>query len=209
MPIVDYPEVVKRFLSHFEDLFTKPQFQHFAEYLTTLIVCMRFTISWMNSQIVGHRDRSNKTRFLTESDWREEEVNRRRIKLILSQVKGLNPNRCFLVIDDTILEHSNEAKKIEGIGRFYDYTTGKYVLGHVIVTAHYISPLGDFPIDFKLYLKKENPRSLSKVELAKQLIKEAIQLSLPFKTVIFDCFLPLKRVFFVYRRRGKELGQCL
>jgi len=204
MPIVDYPEVVKRFLSYFEDLFTKPQFQHFAEYLVTLIVCMRFTISWMNSQIVGHRDRSNKTRFLTDSNWREEEVNKRRIELILSRVKVLNPNRCFLVIDDTILEHSNSAKKIEEIGRFYDYTTGKYILGHVIVSAHHVSSLGDFPVDFKLYLKKENSQFLSKPELAKQLIQEAIELGLPFRTVVFDSWYLSKELSSFIEGKGKS-----
>lgn len=188
MPITDYPEVVKRFLSHFENLFSKPQFQHFAEYLTTLIVCMRFTISWMNNQIVGHRDRSTKTRFLTESIWSEAEVNKRRIELILSKVKRINPNRCYLVIDDTILHHSDDAKKIENIGKFYDYATGRYVLGHVIVTCHYLCPLGHFPVDFELYFKKGEPNYLGKPELAKQLIKLAIELGLPFRTVVFDAW---------------------
>lgn len=188
MPITDYPEVVKRFLSRFEDLFSKPQFQHFAEYLTTLIVCMRFTISWMNNQVVGHRDRSTKTRFLTGSTWSEVKVNKRRIDLILSKVKGINPNRCYLAIDDVILHHSNDAKKIENIGKFYDYSTGQYVIGHVIVTCHYICPLGHFPIDLKLYLKKGDPSYLGKPELAKQLIKQAVELGLPFRTIVFDAW---------------------
>lgn len=204
MPITDYPEVVKRYLSHFEDLFSKPQFQHFAEYLTTLIVCMRFTISWMNDQIVGHRDRSTKTRFLTDSTWNEIEVNKRRIDLILSKVKGINPNRCYLVIDDVILHHSDDCKKIENIGKFYDYTKGQYVMGHVIVTCHYICPLGHFPIDFKLYLKKGDPNYLGKPELAKQLIQLAIELGLPFRTIVFDAWYLSKDLSAFIERSGKS-----
>jgi len=141
-------------------------------------------LNWMTNQIVGHRDRSTKTRFLTESTWQEDKVNKRRIELILSKVKGINPNRCYLVIDDTILHHSDEAKKVEGIGKFYDYATGRYVLSHVIVTCHYLCPLGHFPIDYTL--KKGDPDYLGKPELAKQLIKLAIELGLPFRTIGFD-----------------------
>lgn len=204
MPIIDYPEVVKRFLFQFEDFFNKPQFRHFAEYLTTLIICMRFTVNWMNNQIVGHRDRSTKTRFLTDSNWSEVKVNKRRIELILSKVKGLNPNRCYLAIDDTILHHSKGVKKIKQIGKYYDYATGKYVLGHIIVTAHYICPIGHFPIDFKLYLNKENSDYLGKPQLAKSLIKEAIELGFSFRTVVFDSWYLSKELSTFIEGLGKS-----
>jgi len=187
MPITDYPEIVKRFLVHFKDCFTEPQFKHFAEYITGLIICMRYNISWMNDQIVNHRDQSVKNRFLTESNWSEVKVNKKRIELIQRKVNGLNPNKCYLLIDDVILHH-DASKKMDEVAKFYDYSSGKYTIAHIIVTCQLITPVGHFPIGFKLYLKrdKKDAEYASKPNLAKELIQAAIDHNLPFRTVVFD-----------------------
>lgn len=187
LPITDYPTIVKRNLVHFQDLFTKPQLSHFAEYLSGLMLCINLTIKGINNSFVGHRDQSAKERFLVSSPWPEQKVNQRRLGLILKQVSPLNPNKCYLVVDD-VLTHKT-GKHMEEVGRYKDHTNNSYTLGHVLVTTHHLSAKGHFPIGDSLYKQranKEDPEFRSKIELAKQLVKEASNLQLPFKTVLFD-----------------------
>jgi SRSO17 transposase len=62
-------------------------------------------------------------------------------------------------------------------------------LGHVLVTSHHLSFKGGFPIGLRLYKQledKKDPEFSSKIDLAKELVKEAINLDLRSKTVVFD-----------------------
>lgn len=128
VPIVDYPPVVQRYLPHFRPHFAnEPQFKHFAEYLTGLIVCWKFSVAFMNSQFVGHRDPSTKTRFLSEVDWPEDRVEQTRIGLILKRIQGISPRKCRLAIDDVLIHH-DRSKVMEGVSKHYDHCTGTY--GH-------------------------------------------------------------------------------
>jgi len=184
LPITDYPKAVGQFLSSFESCFRRAeQLTHFAEYITGLIVSWRFTINHMNDQFVGHRDQSTKNRFINESPWSEIKVNYRRIQLILQRVKKVSPRKCFLIIDDVKCAHDKGTRKMEQLGFFKDTSNGGWVNAHVIVTAHLITPLGHFPIEFRLYYP--NGR-ITKIRLACWLVKKAISLGLPFKTVVFD-----------------------
>jgi len=188
VPIVDYPPVVQRYLPHFRPHFAnEPQFRHFAEYLTGLIVCFRFSVAFMNSQFLGHRDPSTKTRFLTEVDWPESQVERTRIELIKKRVQGISPRKCRLAIDDVLIHH-DRSKAMEGVSKHYDHCTGTYVTGHILVNAHLITPLGHFPVAFDLYVPAQEEREghRTKIEMAQALIQRAKALGLPFETVVFD-----------------------
>ena len=65
--ITDYPEVVKEYLGEFEDIFNQPQRRHFAENVTGLLVYPRANIKQINNSYTGHREYSNKDRFMRES----------------------------------------------------------------------------------------------------------------------------------------------
>lgn len=202
--ITEYPLVVKSHLDEFSDLFSQPQLSHFAEYLTGLMVCDRANIKQINNSFVGHRDYSNKDRFMTEVSWPEEEVDERRLELIKEYVGPLNPIKGTLVIDDTLLEKFG--KLIEEVGKFYDHAKKRYVLGHNIVTSQYVTPRGCFPIGLRLYLKrdKKDPEFKTKIELAKELLEQSIGLGLRFKTVVFDAWFLSKEL--VKSLESKELN---
>lgn len=186
IPIVEYPEVVAKHLPRFQKCFKRvEQFQHFAQYVTGLIVCIKHNIKHMNDQFLWHCDQSTKNRFLTEAPWSELKVNHRRIKLIKDRIKNVSPRKCMLIIDDTLLEHDVDTKSMKQMSLFRDPGTGLYEHGHVIVTTHLDCPLGQFPINFRLYYPKG---CVSKITLAKWLVKSAIRMGLPFQTVAFDAW---------------------
>ncbi|MBL7075651.1 IS701 family transposase [candidate division KSB1 bacterium] len=205
--ITDYPVVVKDHLDQFKDLFSKPQLSHFAEYLTGLIVCDRANIKQINNSFVGHREYSNKDRFMTRARWPEEKVDRRRIELIKSRIGHLNPVKGCLGIDDTILEKFG--KQIEEAGKYYDHAEARYVWGHNIVTSQYVTPRGCFPIGLRLYLKrdKKDKAFRTKIELAQELVEHALLSGLRFKTVVFDAwFLSKDFVKFIESRELNWVG---
>lgn len=184
LPITAYPEAVNRFLPNFDSCFKRvEQLRHFAEYVTGLIVSWRYTVKSMNDQFVEHRDQSTKNRFINDSPWSTVKVNRKRIQLILQKLKGINRRKCLLVIDDVKCAHSKDARQMAQLSFFKDTSNGGWINGHVMVTAHLFTPLGHFPIDFRFYYPHG---TVTKIRLACWLVKKALYLGLPFKTVVFD-----------------------
>jgi hypothetical protein len=137
----------------------------------------------MNDQFVEHRDQSTKNRFINDSPWSAVKVNRKRIQLILQKVKSVSRRKCFLVIDDVKCSHCKDTRRMAQLSFFKDTTNGGWVNAHVIVTAHLFTPLGHFPIDFRFYYPNG---TITKIRLACCLVKKALYLGLPFKTVVFD-----------------------
>jgi len=147
---------------------------------------------------LSHKEYSNKDRFIRSSSWDIEEVDRRRIELIKETLGNLNPRKGVLSIDDTLIEKSG--KKMAEAGKYYDHTSGRYLWGHNLLTSYYITPRGCFPIGYRLYLKrdKKDPEFHTKIELAKELISQAITAKLRFGAVVFDSwFLSRELVRFI------------
>jgi SRSO17 transposase len=186
--IADYPGVVKDYLEEFNDLFSRPQLRHFAEYITGLLVCKRANIKQINNSFIGHREYSNKDRFMRESPWPEEDVDDRRIELIKKRIRNMREDKGCLAIDDTIIEKTGD--KIAEVGTLYDHARKRYVLGHNLVTSQYVTPFASFPIGFRLYCKKDKKEDgfKTKIELAEELVEQAVDKGLRFKTVIFDAW---------------------
>ena len=198
LPIVDYPSIVKNFLPHFQDLFSKPQLRQFAESLTGIFVCNKRNVKSMNDVFLGHRDQSAKNRFFNFSNWDEKELNKRRIELALKKVKGIG----ILAIDDILLHKSG--KKIYGVGKFYDCTKHCYTLAQQLVTGQFISNI-NFAIDFRQYLKKESAEIFKgKIDLAKELIREAVELGIPFSDAVADSWYFCKKLTEFIENLGKS-----
>jgi hypothetical protein len=193
-PITSFPQVVTKHAPRFRSLFANTsQWRHFQEYVTGIVVCVRLNVQSINDAHVGHRDRSNKTRFMLEADWSELQMNDERIALMLESVGTRSPKNMALVIDDTLVEKTG--KKIDGVGIHLDHTTGKYVLAHNTVNSHFVCPSTHFPIDFRTYLRGEDvPKQpehrefKTKQELAREMIRDAVDRQIPFETVLADAW---------------------
>lgn len=87
VPIVEYLEIVRRNLPHFEIVFAnKNQVKHFCEYVTGLIVGDKATIQAINALFLNKNDQSALNQFLTQAVWDEAELNQRRVQFELERL---------------------------------------------------------------------------------------------------------------------------
>jgi hypothetical protein len=156
LPIVGPAPVVTDCTGVFRDLFENQcQFRHFQHYLTGLIVLPNKSLANIARCILDSADKTNLSRFLSEAPWREDEVNRRRIRFMLQQTKPHRRHRreSLVVIDDTLCEHVGSL--FDHVDRHYNHGDGTYPLAHNPVTSLYVSGPVRFPLDLRLYRRYE------------------------------------------------------
>jgi hypothetical protein len=140
----------------FRDLFENQcQFRHFQHYLSGLIVLPNKSLANMARCILDSADKTNLSRFLAEAPWREEAVNRRRVRFMLQQTKPHRSHRreALVVIDDTLCEHVGSL--FDYVDRHYNHSDGTYPLAHNPVTSFYVSGPVRFPLGLRLYRRYE------------------------------------------------------
>src|SRR5919201_3676162 len=108
LPIVAPAPAVSDHAAVFRDLFDNQcQFRHFQHYLTGLIVLPNKSMANIARCILDSADKTNLSRFLSEAPWREDAVNRCRIRCMLQQTTSHRQRRreSMVAIDDTLGEH--------------------------------------------------------------------------------------------------------
>ena len=156
LPIVAPAPVVTDHAAVFRDLFDNQcQFRHFQHYLTGLIVLPNKSMANIARCILDSADKTNLSRFLAEAPWREDAVNRRRIRFMLQQTKPHRRRRpeSLVVIDDTLCEHVGNL--FDYVDRHYNHSDGTYPLAHNPVTSFYVSGPVRFPLGLRLYRRYE------------------------------------------------------
>ena len=156
LPIVVPAPIVTAHAVVFRDLFENQcQFRHFQHYLTGLIVLPNKSLANMARGILDSTDKTKLSRFLSEALWREQEVNRRRIRFMRQQTKSHRRRRrdSRVVIDDTLCEHVGTF--FDHVARHYNHGDGPYPLAHHPVTSFYVSGPVRFPLDLRLYRRDE------------------------------------------------------
>jgi hypothetical protein len=156
LPMLTPAPVVTAHATVFRDLFENQcQFRHFQHYLTGLIVLPNKSLANMARCILDSADKTNLSRFLAEAPWREETVNRRRVRFMLQQTKPHRSSRreSLVVIDDTLCEHGGSL--FDYIDRHYNHSDGTYPLAHNPVTSFYVSGPVRFPLGLRLYRRYE------------------------------------------------------
>jgi SRSO17 transposase len=156
LPIVAPAPVVSDHTAVFRDLFENQcQFRHFQHYLTGLIVLPNKSMANMARCILESADKTNLSRFLSEAPWREDAVNRRRIRFMLQETKRHRRRRreSLVVIDDTLCEHVGSL--FDYVDRHYNHSDGTYPLAHNPVTSLYVSGSVRFPVGLRLYRRYE------------------------------------------------------
>jgi len=189
MPLVaDIPKEFEKALEAFRPHFGAPAFEHFKRYVLGLIVSENLTVEGINRIFIQAKHPSSLNRFLTTGIWKQQEVNDTRIDIL--KIQGALGGKGWLAIDDTLTHKTG--KKIEGVGIYWDHSEKRYVLAHNIVTAEFVNPKGEsHPLDFRLYLKQEQSREKrvpfkTKIDLAQELVEDALQLGLEIQGALFD-----------------------
>lgn len=187
LPIVKYPSFIESILPRFAPMFNQCQLRHFAEYVTGLIVSENKTITSINSHFLEHTDQSVKNHFLTDSTWDDNELTHNRLTLISERCQANRVTDGLLVIDDTIAHKSG--KQIDAVDWFWDHSSHSYTLGHQVVSSQFVTRAFHVPVDYRLYRKEEDvgkEHFKSKLDLAIELIDQAVSAGIPFKCVVGD-----------------------
>jgi SRSO17 transposase len=156
IPIVEVAPVVLQHAPAFRDLFeNRRQYAHFENYLTGLMTLENKTLSNISRSVIRSADKTNLSRFFSESPWDAEEVNDRRVSYLVEQTANRRRSaaRSCLIIDDTLCEHVGSL--FEHIDRHYNHGEGTYPLAHNLVTSHFVSGGVRFPVMALLYRRYE------------------------------------------------------
>jgi len=156
LPLVAPAPLVVTHAAAFRDLFENcKQFRHFQNYLTGLMVLPNKSMANITRCILDSADKTNLSRFFSNSIWSQEQINHRRIGYVQEQTKTVRKPKkeSLLVIDDTLCEHVGNL--FEYVDRHYNHGEDTYPLAHNLVTSHYISGAVRFPVDSRLYRRYE------------------------------------------------------
>lgn len=126
--------------------------------------------------------------FFSESRWNVKELNDIRLRLIQSQRTTRAYHDGVLAIDDTAVPKPY-AQKTEGAQFQYCGALGRSENCNIAVASCFVSSTKHFPVNFRSYLPitTPNPKNFkSKLDLAKELIAEAVEKSIPFSAVVVD-----------------------
>lgn len=205
IPIAGYPSVVNSVLPLFDTVFNRPQLRNFATYVTGLMVSPNRTVSYMNSLFFAHRDQSALNHFITDSEWDDEELDKKRYQLILEGLSREEEDDGVLSVDDTI--NHKTGKHMELVGTFFDHTEGTYTLAHDLVTSHITRGHKSVPLDFEVYAREgqvPDGEFRDKNTIARDLISKAHERGVPFSCVTADSWFFSRETVSLVESLGKH-----
>ena len=156
LPIVAPAPLVTAHADAFRDLFeNRCQFRHFQNYLTGLMVLPNKSMANIVRCILDSADKTNMSRFFSESPWLQSQVNDRRLRYLLQKTRTvrLSKDKAAVVLDDTLCEHVGSL--FDFIDHHYNHGDDTFPLAHNPVTSHFVSGPVRFPVDLRLYRRYE------------------------------------------------------
>jgi hypothetical protein len=140
----------------FRDLFENQcQFRHFQHSLTGLIVLPNKSLANSTRCLLESAEKTHLSRVLSEAPWREDDVNRRRLRFMLQQTTPHRQRRreSLVVIDETLCEHVGSL--FDYVDRHDNHSDGTYPMAHNPVTSLSVSGPGRFPLGLRLSRRDE------------------------------------------------------
>lgn len=139
------------------------------------------------AQVVGLKNEQGLLHFLSQSPWQAEDLEKRRLALILNILEG----REITVIIDEIGDRK-KGEKTDYVKRQYIGNVGKIENGIVSVNAYGYCEGMTFPLKFKVFKPKERLKEgdkyQTKPELGAELVKELREMGFNIKLVLADSF---------------------
>lgn len=188
MPILKpHLNFVDKFLQHFNPIFTKKQMALFKTFIYALFCdYKRLSLSAIADNTALNYQKLQY--FFSESRWSIKELNDIRLKLLQNQRTTKAYLKGVLAIDDTGCPKPY-AEKTEGAQYQYCPPLGEKENCNIAVASCFVSNTKRFPVDFKSYIPmdtNEPQKFKSKLDLAKDLINEAVQKGIPFSSIVLD-----------------------
>ena len=131
--------------------------------------------------------------FLSESTWDPDVVNRRRLELLMHSSETAPNGDGVLAIDET--GDRKWGSKTAHVGRQYLGSIGKVDNGVVSVSSLWADERMYYPIEVEPYTPaswfekgKSDPQFETKPQIALRLVRDALELDVPFRAVVADSF---------------------
>ncbi len=194
------PEPLEAYARHFDDLFGKSnQREEFRRYLEGLLLPTerhKTLTGLVNTEpLVGAQQaRAQKLQwFLSESSWDERQVQAERLSLLRQNPTTAPTADGVLVIDET--GDRKDGHHTAHVGRQYLANLGKIDNGVVSVTSLWADEGVYYPVDVEPYTPahhfeqgKKDPQFRTKLKIAVELVRRAVQADIPFRAVVADSF---------------------
>ncbi len=194
------PVPLEEYAKHFDPLFGKSnQREGFRRYLEGLLLPTerhKTLTGLVNTEpLVGAQQaRAQRLQwFLSESDWGERQVQAERLSLLCEDPTTAPTADGVLVIDET--GDRKDGHHTAHVGRQYLANLGKIDNGVVSVTSLWADERVYYPVDFEPYTPahhfakgKQDPQFRTKLKLAVELVRRAVQAHIPFRAVVADSF---------------------
>lgn len=183
------PDYFARFFSSFKGFFSRPQLGNFKRLVCGLIVSERKNIQEINS-VFGDRNQSSLNRFVTQSGWDFDEVNKQRLRFAVKHLGSKSEG--LIILDDSVAVKTG--KKMEKANYHRSGVTKKKEWGHCFVDSLYAEPDSEvmYPIKIGSYLRKANADEdnpfRTKRELALEQIDFALKNGVKASTVMADAW---------------------
>jgi SRSO17 transposase len=183
--------IINKFLCNFKELFSKKQFLVFSAALYALFSEYKRNCLYRMAETMKV-DYQAFQYFFSESRWKLDELNNKRLRIIQNQRTTCSTSDGVLVIDDTSVPkpYSNNT---EGARYQHCPSLKREEICNVTVMSSFSSKSKYFPINFKFYqpasefrFGKNDYKFKSKISLARELIDDAISKNIKFSHICFD-----------------------
>jgi hypothetical protein len=145
-------EAVARFGGVFAN---EPERQHFAEYLTGLLVASKKNVRAINAEFAETTDQSCLNRWLGTVGWDVQELNKKRLEWHQQDPQMRYHPKGIIPIDNTLVDH--HGRLIEDVGYYWDHAEQRHKIAHDYLIANYVCPLGKhYALDFRRFRKRED-----------------------------------------------------
>jgi SRSO17 transposase len=194
------PAPLEEYAKHFDGLFGKSnQREGFRRYLEGLLLPSERhkTLTGLTNTepVVGAQvARAQRLQwFLWESDWDERKVQAERLTLLRQDPATAPTADGVLVIDET--GDRKDGHHTAHVGRQYLANLGKIDNGVVSVSSLWADERVYYPVDVEPYTPahhfpkgKKDPQFRTKLKIAVELVRRAVQAHIPFRVVVADAF---------------------
>lgn len=168
---------ITKLLNFAKKAFTKGGFRHVSNYISGLIACAKKTVKKIAESIADEGHHSAIDRILNEAKFEKEILEKRYLEKVRYFFRN---SEIYLLMDDTLVERNGE--KIEETQKHFNHTTNSFVNGHQFFTAILYTPFLELPLFPELY----SMNTISKIEMARNLLDKLDSYSVNIDTVLFD-----------------------
>lgn len=207
LPVRPAPGPLEEYAARFDGFFrARAQREGFRRYLEGLLLPAernKTLTALANTEPVAgaqRREAQSLQWFLSESGWDPEEIDRRRLELLLEDPATAANNEGVLVID----EHGDRkwGKRTAHVGRQWLANIGKTDNGVVSVSSLWADEGVYYPLEVEPYTPaqhfeggKNDPKFRTKLKIARRLVERSVAMGVPFRAVVADSFYGEDREF--------------